>query len=478
VFHCRAAGAQRSAAVGILLALAAGFASAQPAGGDAPPPAVTVAAVTIGDVDRQKRFIGSVKAIQSVDLKARVEGFLEDVAFEQGSMVEQGATLYQIEQAPYQADVDSAEGQLAAAKAELDSAQASLEDKQADFERQATLIKKGDTSQTAFDAAKAQRDEAKANVEKAKASIQQAKAAVATAKINLGYTTVASPIAGRIGATAYTKGNLVGPSSSTLATVVQLDPIRAVFSIPSADFVRIQERIGNEATEKTRAAFVPELILPTGDTYARKGSISFADNQVDTATGTVAIYADFPNPKHVLLPGQFVTALVHSADQKRLPIVPAAAIQRTRDGEQVYVVGDGNRIEQRTIETGAEVGQGYAVSSGLQQGEVVVVSGIQKVKPGMVVKPVKQSQAAPSGKSIAVDSAGAGAADSGSRADAADGDQDRDQDAGSGAGAGSDGAAGDAGQTQPSATGSGTQGDDAGSAGASDKTSGGKEDGQ
>lgn len=465
-----------------MLALAAGFASAQPAGGDAPPPAVTVAAVTIGDVDRQQRFIGSVKAIQSVDLKARVEGFLDDIAFEQGSMVKQDAKLYQIEQAPYQADLDSAQGQLAAAKAELDSAQANLEDKQANFERQATLIKKGDTSQTAFDAAKAQRDEAKANVEKAKASIQQAKAAVATAKINLGYTTVASPIAGRIGATAYTKGNLVGPSSGTLATVVQLDPIRAVFSIPSADFVRIQERIGKQGAKQARAAFVPELILPTGDTYGRKGSISFADNQVDATTGTVAIYADFPNPKHVLLPGQFVTAVVHTADQKRLPIVPAAAIQRTRQGEQVYVVGDGNRIQQRTIETGAEVGQGYAVSSGLQQGEVVVVSGIQKVKPGMVVKPVKQSQAAPSGKSIAVDTAGGGAADSGSpagAADAADGDQDRNQGAGSGSGAGSDGAAAGAGQAQPSAGGSGGgQGDDAGSAEASAKTSGAKEDAQ
>ena len=138
---------------------------------------------------------------------------------------------------------------------------------------------------------------------------------------------------------------------------------------------------------------MPELVLPTGKTYDHKGKVAFADNQVDTSTGTIPIYADFPNPDRVLLPGQFVTALVRTAETKREPVVPASAILRTRDGEQVYVVGQDNRVEQRTIETGVQVGTGYAVTSGLQSGEVVIVSGVQKVKPGMVVKPVKQSAA-------------------------------------------------------------------------------------
>lgn len=390
-----------------LASLVAGAAAAAPAGSDGsdakgPPPAVTVAAVTTQAVGRESRFIGTVQAIQSVELKARVQGFLEQMAFEQGAMIEQGELLYQIEKPPYQADLDSALGQLAAAKADLDSANANLEDKQADFERQSALVKKGDTSKTAFDESRAQRDEAKGSVEKAKASIQQAEAAVASAKINLGYTTIESPIAGRIGATSFTVGNLVGPDSGTLATVMQLDPIRAVFSVPSADLVRFQEQTKGERIEEARKQFVPELILPTGERYGHKGSIAFADNQVNATTGTVAIYADFPNPDHLLLPGQFVTAVVHSAEEQRLPVVPAAAIQRTRDGVEVYVVDGGNRIVQRKVVLGPQAGTGYAVTSGIQDGEIVVVSGIQKVKPGQVVAPSKAAAAGGADTSAAV----------------------------------------------------------------------------
>lgn len=358
-----------------------------------PLPSVVVAAVQMQDVASERRYIGTIKAIQSVDLRARVEGFLNDVAFQQGHTVEAGQLLYQIEQDQYQAALDSAEGELAAAQASLASAKAILEDKQADFERFAVLVKKGDTSQTNFDRARAQRDEAQANVESANASIKQAQAAIEQANINLGYTTISSPIAGRIGATKYTAGNLVDPSSGTLATVVQLDPIRAVFSIPSSDFVRIQERVADDGADHARDLFVPGLILPTGKTYDHTGKVAFADNQVNPSTGTIPIYADFPNPDRLLLPGQFVTAVVRTAETKQEPVVPASAILRTRDGEQVFLVGKDNRVEQRTIKTGIQVGTGYAVTSGLQSGEIVIVSGVQKVKPGMEVKPVKESAA-------------------------------------------------------------------------------------
>ena len=367
--------------------LGTGVAAAQPGqpkGADAPPPAVEVAAVVSKPVDQPARFIGTIEAIESVDLKARIEGFLEQVAFEQGTMVERGQLLYQIEQAPFQASLTSAEGQLAAARADLDGAKAALEDKQADFERQSALIKKGDTSQTAFDQSKAARDEAQADVEKAQASVQQAEASVATAKINLDYTTIKSPIAGRIGATAVTVGNLVNSASGTLATVVQLDPIRAVFSIPSAERVRLIAATRVDAKD-ARALFVPRLILPTGEEYPYPGKIAFSDNQVDASTGTVAIYADFPNPDQVLLPGQFVSAVVHRAEPKRLPTVPATAIQRTRDGEQVYVVDTDNRVKLRAISDTTRTGDEVAVGKGLREGELVVVSGMQKIKAGMVV---------------------------------------------------------------------------------------------
>ena len=249
------------------------------------------------------------------------------------------------------------------------------------------MVKKGDTSQSQFDRSRAQRDMAQANVEKAQAAELQAKADIQTAQINLGYTTITSPIQGRIGATNYTVGNLVGPSSKTLSTVVQLDPIRAVFSIPSADFVRVTEQAGKPGA--SLQDYVPELLLPTGATYAEKGRLAFVDNQVNASTGSVAVYADFPNPDGVLLPGQFITALIHTAEQKRQPVIPAGAVIQTKDGKQVYVVGSDNRVSLRTIKTGSQMGTDFVVDSGLKEGEIVVVSGIQKIKPGMVVTPTQ-----------------------------------------------------------------------------------------
>lgn len=375
----------------------------------APLPTVVVAAIEEGVVDKQERFIGTIKAIQSVDIKARVEGFLTKLAFDQGAMVTKDQLLYQIEQAPFQAALDSAQAQLAVAQATQAAAEADLLNKQLDLDRQDALLKKGDTSQANRDKAKAQRDESAAMVEKAKAQGQDASAAIATAKINLGYTTIASPIAGRIGPTKFTEGNLVNTGSGTLATVVQLDPIRAVFSIPSAIFVRVAEVANANSLEMIQKKFVPKLVLPTGTTYAHDGQIAFIDNQVDARTGTVAVYADFPNPEAMLLPGQFIAAVIHRAEEVRQPLVPSAAVQRTKDGEQVYVLGTDNRVEVRQIKIGAEVGTHYAVFSGLQVGEIVIVSGEQKVKPGMVVNPMKQS-AAQGGAAGASPSSGSGGA--------------------------------------------------------------------
>lgn len=391
----RPAGSWRDAApptlTAALLTLTFGspvLAADQPATGadkTPPPPAVIVAAVETQLVDHRGRFIGTIQAIQQVNVQARVEGFLDEVAFDQGSLIKTGQLLYQIEQAPFQAQLDAANAELASAVAEVAKSEADLLDAQAQFDRFSALVKKGDTSQSEFDRSRAQRDMAKANVDKAKAAVLQAQADIKTAQINLGYTTIASPIDGRIGATNYTIGNLVGPSSNVLSTVVQLDPIRAVFSIPSADFVRVTEEAG--APGENLQNYVPELILPTGATYAQPGKIAFVDNQINASTGSIAIYADFPNPDGVLLPGQFITALIHTAEQKRQPVIPAGAVIQTKDGQQVYVVGPGNRVALRAIKTGSQMGTDFVVDAGLKEGEIVVVSGIQKIKPGMVVAP-------------------------------------------------------------------------------------------
>ncbi|HSO82792.1 efflux RND transporter periplasmic adaptor subunit [Thiocapsa sp.] len=379
-----------SAALLTLTVGSTALAADQPAAGSdktPPPPAVVVAAVETQLVDHHGRFIGTIQAIQQVNVQARVEGFLDEVAFDQGSLIKTGQLLYQIEQAPFQAQVDAANAELASAVAEVAKSEADLLDAQAQFERFSALVKKGDTSQSEFDRSRAQRDMAQANVDKAKAAVLQAQADIKTAQINLGYTTIASPIDGRIGATAYTVGNLVGPNSKILSAVVQLDPIRAVFSIPSADFVRVTEAAGTPGENFQN--YVPELILPTGATYAQKGKIAFVDNQVNATTGSIAIYADFPNPEGVLLPGQFITALIHTAEQKRQPVIPAGAVIQTKDGKQVYVVGPDNRVALRTVKTGSQIGTGFVVDAGLKEGEIIVVSGIQKIKAGMVVAPTQ-----------------------------------------------------------------------------------------
>lgn len=378
------------AVLGAALVVSGAWAADEGAGA-APPPAVTTAAVVVKDVEREGHFVGNVQAIQSVDLKARVEGYLAQVAFTEGSTVTSGQLLYQIEQAPFQADLLGAQGQAAAAQAQLDAANAELLDKQADYDRFAVLVKQGDTSKANFDKAKADRDSAAAAVEQAKAEQQQAAAAEATAQINLGYTSIQSPITGRIGATAVTAGNLVGPNTGTLANVAQQDPIRVVFSVPSAAWVRYQERVHSGGADPN-APLTVEVVLPTGAPYAHPGTVSFANNQVNVATGTVAIYADFPNPEGLLLPGQYVTAVVRGAAPERLPTVPAAALLRTRDGDQVYVIGDGNRVEARKVQTGPAVGTEQSIASGLTAGEIVIVSGIQKVRPGMVVAPTPAEQ--------------------------------------------------------------------------------------
>lgn len=356
----------------------------------APPPSVIVAPVVTEDVTQKVRFVGNVEAVQQVDLRARVEGFLESVNFAEGSLVEQGAKLYQIEQAPYKAALDQANATLAAANAQLASAQATLLERDAALVRQKTLSQQQFASQATLDQAQAQRDEAAAAVQQANAQIQSANAQIETAKLNLSYTTVSAPITGRIGRTAVTAGNLVSPSTGVLATIVQMSPIRIVFPIPERDYVGVI-RIINSPAGKSAAStddlFRPQITLPDGTPYNQQGRIEFLNNQVNSNTGTVAVRAVFPNPESLLLPGQFVSVTVQIGEAKSLPVVSQAAIQQDAEGQYVFIVDNQDRAQIRRIKTGVRTEAGLAVESGLAQGETIIVDGVQKVKPGLVVKP-------------------------------------------------------------------------------------------
>ncbi|MCW2244251.1 efflux RND transporter periplasmic adaptor subunit [Azospirillum canadense] len=330
------------------------------------------------EVTPTSEFIGRVQAIQDFDARARVEGFIEQVAFQEGQNVTKDTLLYVIEQAPYQAAVDSA-------KADLARAQASQREAQRAFQRAEELRTRGNISQ-------ADVDQARAAQETAEADIMQAQAKLRQAELNLGYTRVTSPIDGRIGATAVTAGDLVNPSSGSLATVVQLDPIWVVFSVSDRDLLKTQRAFPDLSPAQAVDKFVPALRLADGSEYEQKGKVSFASNRIDPQTSTIPVYADFANPKALLLPGQYVTVLIRPAETERQPVVPVAAIQQDQQGSYVLVLDQQNRVQRRPIEPGPQLDQQIAVPKGLQAGETIVVGGVQKVRPGMTVQPEPATQ--------------------------------------------------------------------------------------
>ncbi len=370
--------------LGALVTLAA---SAAAQDSETPKPAVLVAPVVNEKVAGKQVFIGKVEAIQQVDLRARVEGFLEKVEFKEGQMVEQGQLLYLIEQAQYKASLDQSVAEEEQAEATLEGAQAQAIDTQAEFDRQAQLLTRGNTSQARYDQAKAARDQAKASVSQAQAQIASAKADIEQAKLNLSYTEIHSPIGGKIGKTAVTAGNLVDPNTGVLATVVQLDPIRVVFSVSEAEYIEVTQRLLNENVAPDTKVFDFALTLPTGEAYPYQGSFSFVNNVVDQSTGTIALRANFQNPQQLLLPGQFVRVNTSEAEPKTFPVVPAKAVQQDQKGRFVFVLGKDDRAERRDITVGERVDQGWAVQSGLVSGEMVIVEGIQKLHNGIQVTP-------------------------------------------------------------------------------------------
>ncbi len=221
-----------------------------------------------------------------------------------------------------------------------------------------------------------------------------AQAKVVQAGLDLSYCTIASPIDGRIGAIALTKGNLVTPSTPALATVNQLDPIRVVFSVSDRVMVSAMQRTG-ATSNQIAADLVLNLRLPDGSDYQHSGKIAFQGNQVDPKTGTVSVYADFPNPEGLLLPGAYENVEVRRAQPQERPLVPAEALQTSQNGSFVLVVGQDNKVKQQQVTLGRQIAQNFIVEKGLSGGERVIIAGVQKVKSGETVNP----EPAPSGAS-------------------------------------------------------------------------------
>ncbi len=358
-------------ALGTVSRPAAGQPSHGPAGA-APPPAVLVAPIRVENVAPSYSFIGHVIAIQSVQVVARVTAFIEKEPAKQGSDVKAGAVLFELQKAQYQAALQSAQAQL-------DNANAALRQAQLAYDRAAQLNKQGFEAQANLDQATATRAQDQANVLGAQANLAQA-------ALNLSYCTIVSPIDGRIGAVTLTVGNLVTPSTPPLATINELDPIRVVFSVTDRTLVDVKQRTG-ASNEQIASSLVVDLVLPDGSKYKNPGTISFLNNEVDPQTGTVSVYADFPNPDRLLLPGSYVTTNVRRGKPQEAPLVPVAAVQTDQSGSFVLVVGPDNTVRQQPIELGRQLAQDFIVSKGLQGGERVIVEGVQKVHAGQKVNP-------------------------------------------------------------------------------------------
>jgi RND family efflux transporter MFP subunit len=337
-----------------------------------PPPKVTVMLPVAQDVTRYFEATGNAAAVNSVDLVARVQGFVQAIGYIDGQFVKKGTSLFTIEPEPYKLKVD-------AAKAAVTSAQATLTQAQAEYQRQADLVQKQVSTQANYDKALASRDSGQADLQSDQANEQQA-------EINLSYTDVAAPFDGIVSARQVSIGQLVGANSPTvLSTIVQLDPIWVNFNASERDVLAIRDNLAK--TGRTTAdllGYPVELGLQTEAGYPHQGKLDYIAPTVDPSTGTLAARAILDNPDRTLLPGFFVRVRVPG---KPIPglLVPDVAIGSDQGGRYVLVVNKDNVVEQREVEAGQLVGDLRVVDSGLTKDDRVVVGGIMRAIPGQKV---------------------------------------------------------------------------------------------
>lgn len=317
---------------------------------------------------------GRTRPYRVAEVRPQVSGIILKRQFVEGSDVKAGQSLYQIDPATYQAAYDSAQGDLA-------KAEANVEINSLTVKRYKPLLSTNFVSHQDYDTAVA-------NLKQAEASVVAAKAALETARINLYYTKVYSPISGRIGKSSVTEGALVTASQSeALASVQQLDPIYVDVTQSSKDFLRLKRQLEKGVLTKGDDSVVVDLLLEDGTLYNKKGTLQFSDVTVDETTGSITLRALFPNPKQVLLPGMFVRARIKDGVKEEAILAPQQGITRNAQGQATaLLVDDKNKVVERTLITEQAIGDQWLIRSGLKDGDKLIVSGLQKVKPGMTVK--------------------------------------------------------------------------------------------
>jgi membrane fusion protein (multidrug efflux system) len=336
-----------------------------------PPPEVYTTAVAQRDVPVYLELVGQAEGYQDVDIRARVEGFLETVNFQEGTFVKQGDLLYTIDRKPLEAIV--AEGKATQATAEARLAKANN-----DVARYTPLVAKQAVSKQELDNALAEQDASKSQVEAAKASVEKA-------TLDLGYTRVTSPISGLIGTTQVKPGNLVGRGESTLLTTIsQIDPILFKVGVTEADYLRVMRQIQTAGKSGGSREGI-ELRLADGSQYPQTGKINTIDRAVDPTTGTLGMELVFPNPQQVLRPGQYGRVRILLDTRRGALLVPQRAVQELQSIYNVAVVDSGSKVAFRTVKVGQKVDSLWVVEEGLKPGEQVVVEGLQRIQDGMTV---------------------------------------------------------------------------------------------
>ena len=336
------------------------------------PPSVIVAPIQSRDVTPSFSFIGRVEAVDRVDLRARVRGYIEQRHFREGGEVKADELLFTLEKAPYQVVVDQR-------KADLAGAEATLKEAAAELKRTEDLVGRGVVSA-------AELDTAAANEATADANVLQAEAASRAAELDLSYTEIESPIDGRIGQARYSVGNLVDTSSEPLATVTSIDPIYVTIAISEKRLIDVRR----QGINIENPPVAPHLTLSDGSRYQHEGAFDFLGTEVSQSTDTIQARAVFPNPDQVLLPGQFVSVVVRQKVIETALVVPQIAVQEDQQGYFALIVNQADQVEVRRITVGDQVDGFWVVEDGLAEGERVIVQGLQKVRPEMTVNPVAE----------------------------------------------------------------------------------------
>jgi RND family efflux transporter MFP subunit len=351
-----------------------------------PPPKVDVATPLQRPITRYLDATGNTTAIKSVDLVARVQGFLQSINYKDGTFVKEGTTLFTIEPETYKLKLDQAQAAQA-------GAEASLKQAEADFRRQSDLVARQAVSQATLDTSTSTRDNAQAG-------LQQAQANTRIAEVNYGYTKVAAPFDGIVSAHLVSIGELVGVTSPTqLATIVALDPIYVNFNVNEQDVLRVRAEARRRGMTPGELTSLPVQVgLQTEQGYPHQGNLDYANPTVNQSTGTLAVRGVIPNPDRVLLPGFFVRVRVPFEKEQNALLVPDSALGSDQGGRYVLVVNGDNTVEQRKVQIGQIDGGLRVIETGLKPDDRVVIAGLLRAIPGQKVDPqiqkIEQTQEA------------------------------------------------------------------------------------